>query len=307
MRLVLAPMAGFTHSAFRRLCKELGANILYTELINATGIVKRGLPKELSFFKDEERPLHFQIYGRDAEEISQAAAIVAQKEKPEFVDLNFGCPVRKVVKNRSGAYLLQFPKLLRKITEQTVKAVQPYGVKVSAKIRLGFDEDNLEKIAEALIEGGVSLIALHARTAKMMFSGKASWERIADLKRISTVPVFGNGDVKTWRDAYKMAEITGCDGVMIGRAALSNPWIFKEILIKKDIRKDSSERANFILRELTLMWEFMEREKSCKEIKAQIAKIFKGVRGKNRILERLLKSKSCKELIENLKEISEPR
>ena len=302
--IILAPMAGYTHSAFRRLCRRLGVDRVYSELINATGLIYGREERELLYFTNEERPIHLQLYGRNPEEISQAAVKVVKKYKPDAVDINFGCSVKKVLKAKAAGYLLQFPREMGRIVEETVRALKPYDVPVTAKIRLGFYEDNLEEIAEELLKAGVSAIALHPRTAKQGFSGEANWNRVRDLKRLAgSVPVIGSGDIRNWREIDRKFEETGCDGVMVGRAAVSNPWIFKEYRVKRDYTADISERVDFILKELSLMWEFFERERACKVIKAQISQIFKGVRGKSKINDKIMRSKSCDELIENLKEI----
>ncbi|WP_022847694.1 tRNA-dihydrouridine synthase family protein [Desulfurobacterium sp. TC5-1] len=301
--VILAPMAGYTHSAFRRLCRRLGADRVYSELMNATGIVFKRIEKELAYFTEEERPIHLQLYGRNPEEIARAAVKVVKEYKPDAVDINFGCSVKKVLKAKSAGYLLQFPEIMGEIVRETVNALKPYGVPVTAKIRLGFHEDNLEKIAEELIEAGVSLIALHPRLARELFTGKARWERIRDLKKISPVPVVGSGDVWSWKDIERMFEETGCDGVMAGRGAISNPWIFKEFKEKRDYKATFGERIEFLLEELKLMWEFMEKERACKEIKMEAVQLFKGIRGKAKLNERVMRSKSCEELIKGLEEL----
>ncbi|OMH40112.1 tRNA-dihydrouridine synthase [Desulfurobacterium indicum] len=296
-------MAGYTHSAFRRLCRWLGADRVYSELMNATGIVFKGIEKELAYFTGEERPIHLQLYGRNPEEIAKAAVKVVEEYKPDAIDINFGCSVKKVLKAKSAGYLLQFPEIMGDIVRETVNTIKPYGVPVTAKIRLGFHEDNLEKIAENLIEAGVSLIALHPRLAKELFTGKARWERIRDLKKISPIPVVGSGDVWTWKDMERMFEETGCNGVMAGRGAISNPWIFKEFKEKRDYKATFGERIEFLLEELKLMWEFMEKERACKEIKMEAVQLFKGIRGKAKLNEKVMRSKSCKELVERLEEL----
>ena len=304
--VILAPMAGYTHSAFRRLARELGADRTYSELMNATGIIYRGDERELSYFTDLERPIHLQVYGRNPEEIARASEILVKKYRPDAIDINFGCSVKKVLKAKAAGYLLQFPKEMGKIVEETVKTLKPYGVPVTAKIRLGFYEDNLEEIAENLLSAGVSAIALHARTAKQGFTGVADWKRVKDLKEMAgSVPVIGSGDIRSWREINEKFEESGCDGVMVGRAAVSNPWIFKEYREKRDIEVPLSERVDFILKEISLMWEFFERERACRVIKAHVTQLFKGIRGKARLNDAVMRSKTCAELIESLLRIKE--
>ena len=301
--IILAPIAGYTHSAFRQLCKELGADRTYSELINAMSVIKNRKQRELTYFLDRERPTHLQVYGRNAGEISEAAYILASRYKPDAIDINFGCSVKKALKAKAAGYLLQFPREMGRIVSQTVEAVRPLNLPVTAKIRLGFENDNLEAIADELISNGISVIALHARTAKQGFSGKANWDRIKRLKEIAKdIPIIGNGDIKSWQDIDGMFGQTGCDGVMIGRAAISNPWIFREYKLRSSISKSLSERIEFILRELELMSKFMERERACRMIKSQIVALVKGIRGKSRLNEMVMRSKSCDELIGNLKQ-----
>ncbi|MEO2067992.1 MAG: tRNA-dihydrouridine synthase family protein [Desulfurobacteriaceae bacterium] len=304
--VILAPLAGYTHSAFRRLCRRLGADRVYSELMNATGIIFKGEEIELAYFTDEERPIHLQIYGRNPEEIAKASFIMAEKYKPEAIDINFGCSVKKVLKAKAAGYFLQFPKEMGRIVEATVNALKPLGIPVTAKIRLGFYEDTLEEIAENLLKAGVSAIALHPRLAKEGFSGVARWERVRDLKKIAgDIPVIGSGDIRDWREIDVKFEETGCDGVMIGRKAVAHPWIFKEYKERRDINAGLKERVNFILEELSLMWEFFDKERACKVIKAQISQIFKGIRGKAKLNDKVMRSKSCEELLKNLKVILE--
>lgn len=303
--VILAPMASYTHSAFRRLCKSLGADRTYTELISAVGILRNGIPQKLSYFTDEERPIHYQLFGSNPEEIAKAAVIVAEKLKPDFIDINFGCSVPKVLRTKAAGYMLQCPPLMGEVVKETVEALKPYGIPVSAKIRLGFEEDQAEWIVEELQKAGVSLIAVHARTAKQGFSGQANWKRIREIKNIASVPIVGSGDVKNWRDIERMFEETECDGVMVGRAALSHPWIFQEFKEKRDIKKGIAERMDFILKELELMWEFMSREKACAEIKSQIVQILKGVPGAKELKSYIVKAKGCEELIKRIEEAKE--
>ncbi len=303
--VILAPMASYTHSAFRRLCRRLGADRTYTELISAVGILRNGVPEKLSYFTDEERPIHYQLFGSNPDEIAKAAVIVAEKLKPDFIDINFGCSVPKVLRTKAAGYMLQCPPLMGEVVRKTVEVLKPYRIPVSAKIRLGFENDQAEWIVEELQKAGVSLIAVHARTAKQGFSGEANWKRIKDIKKISSIPIVGSGDVKTWRDIERMFEETECDGVMVGRAALSHPWIFQEFKEKRDIKKGITERMEFILRELKLMWEFMSREKACAEIKSHIVQILRGVPRAKCLKSYIVRVKNCEQLLERISELTE--
>ncbi|NPB08493.1 MAG: tRNA-dihydrouridine synthase family protein [Aquificae bacterium] len=303
--VILAPMAAYTHSAFRRLCRRLGADRTYTELISATGILRNGIPMRYAFFTEEERPLHLQIFGSSPEEIARAAYVVAETLRPDFIDINFGCSVPKVLKNKAAAYLLKTPRLMGEVVRQTREALKPLGIPVSAKIRLGFEEDRLEEIVEELQKGGVSLIAIHARLAVQGFRGRANWKRIKDARKISEVPIVGNGDVKTWQDIERMFEETGCDGVMVGRAALSNPWIFKEYREKRTYTATLRERMDFILEELSMMREYMSEEKACAQIKSQIVQILKGLPGSRDLKTYIVRAGDCRDLLKRIREARE--
>ena len=303
--VILAPMASYTHSAFRRLCRRLGADRTYTELISAVGVIRNGIPVKLAYFTEEERPIHVQVFGSNPEEIAKASVIIAKELKPDFIDVNFGCSVPKVLRNKAAGYMLQCPPMMGEVIKETVEALKPYGIPVSAKIRLGFEKDEVEKIVEELQKAGVSLIAIHARTAKQGFSGKALWHRIKDAKKVASVPIIGSGDVKNWKDIERMFEETGCDGVMVGRAALSNPWIFKEYKERRDIKVSLKERMDFILEELSMMTEYMSREKACAEIKSQIVQILKGVPNSRELKTYIVKAKNCEDLIKRIEEARE--
>jgi nifR3 family TIM-barrel protein len=302
--LILAPMAGFTHSAFRRLCRRLGADRVYSELMNATGIVRKGEKRELAYFTQEERPIHLQIYGANPEDMAESASTLAKRYAPDAIDLNFGCPARKVLKSRAGGYLLRFPDMVRRIAEAVVETLKPLGVPVTAKIRLGFDEDRLEDIAEALLKAGVSAISLHPRLVVEGFSGCARWQRVKELKKMAgNIPIIGSGDIKNWQEIDRKFAETGCDGVMLGRSALRNPWIFKEYREKEGVNAGISERADFILKELELMWEFFSKEKACRVIKAHISQIFKGVNGRKTIIGSALRATNCLALVDLLRKL----
>jgi tRNA-dihydrouridine synthase B len=299
--VILAPMAGYTHSAFRRLARLLGADRTYTELISAPGIVHRGIPKKYAFFTDIERPIHVQLFGRNPQEIAEAAVKVAEELKPDAVDINFGCSVPKVLKTGAAGKLMETPSLMKEVVKETVEALKPFGIPVTAKIRLGLEKDMLEEIAEALIEGGVSAIALHPRLGKQGYAGKAYWKRIADLKKISPVPVIGSGDVKTYEDIDRMFEETGCDAVMVGRAALSHPWIFREYKERRQIFVPLGERLKTIKRLLEWMFEYYpSKEKACFEIRSLIVQLLKGFKQSREIKRELMTLKGCDEFIEKL-------
>ncbi|MBM3857685.1 MAG: tRNA dihydrouridine synthase DusB [Verrucomicrobia bacterium] len=227
--LFLAPMAGVTNSIFRRICKERGADILTTEFLSADGIMHRNArTQQYLNFVEEERPLGVQLFGGDPERLAEAARAVVDWVKPDFIDLNFGCPVNKVVCRHGGSSLLRDCPTLEKIAQTVVKAVAP--LPVTAKIRIGWDEKSINATTTArLLEGaGIQRIAVHGRTRSQGYSGRANWDVIADVVQAVRVPVIGNGDIAEAADVLQHLS-TGVAGFMIGRAAMTNPWIFSEI------------------------------------------------------------------------------
>lgn len=222
---VLAPIAGYTDSPFRRICVSHGCGMTMTELVSVEGIVRTN-PKTIDLLKftEEERPIAIQIFGHKPETMGQAAAIV-ETLNPDIIDINMGCPARKVCGSNNGAALLKDPALISRITESVVKSTK---LPVTAKIRTGWDDKskNYMDVVNALQDGGVSFITVHGRTREQQYTGYADWDIIAEIKSKAKVPVIGNGDIDSYEKAGEMMKFSGCDAVMIGRGSLGNPWIF---------------------------------------------------------------------------------
>jgi len=228
--LFLAPMAGVTNTVFRRICKSKGADILTTEFVSAEGILHRNArTKYYLEFCEDERPLGVQLFGAEPERLAEAARAVIDWVRPDFLDLNFGCPVNKVVCKNGGSALLRDCPLLARVAEAVVRAAHP--VPVTAKIRIGWDHRSINAVeaAHILEQSGVRRIAIHGRTKEQGYSGRADWSVIAEVASIVSVPVIGNGDIASAQDALKRKKETDVAGLMIGRAAMASPWIFSEV------------------------------------------------------------------------------
>jgi nifR3 family TIM-barrel protein len=225
-KLILAPLAGVTDTTFRRLCRENGADIVVTEMVSARGLLRDPVRSgRYLVYEEAERPVGAQLFGSDPGEIAEAAAEVARRGF-DFVDINMGCPVRKVTGGGSGAAILSNPRLAGEIARAAVRAA---GIPVTAKIRSGFgtEKETYLAVAEELFAAHTAAVTLHPRHRGQMFSGTADWTHIAALKRaFPGETIIGNGDVRLPGDAARMLAETGCDSVMIGRAAMGNPWIF---------------------------------------------------------------------------------
>lgn len=226
--LILAPMAGVTDLPFRLLCKEQGADLIYTEMVSAKGIYyKNKNTRSLLEIHSAERPVSLQLFGSDPEIMAEMAKKVEELDF-DILDINMGCPVPKIVNNGDGSALMKSPKLAGRIVEAVVKAIKK---PVTVKIRKGFlrEENMAASFAKILEESGASAIAVHGRTREQYYSGKADWNVIKEVKETVGIPVIGNGDVFSKEDADRMLQETGCDAVMIGRGARGNPWIFQQI------------------------------------------------------------------------------
>ncbi|EMJ66943.1 tRNA dihydrouridine synthase DusB [Leptospira sp. P2653] len=227
-RISLSPMAGISDSPTRRICRKFGAAFSYTEFVNTDELVHRA-PKAFKIFRfhPEERPITFQIFGNRLEIIAEAAEII-QELKPDIIDLNMGCSTRKVSLRGAGAGLLRKPALAGKIIEAIKKRVN---VPVTAKIRIGWDSEsrNYLEVSKILEESGVSALTVHGRTKEMAYTGLADWDAIGEVKARRKIPVFGNGDIKSYEEANSRMRKYNLDGVLIGRNAIGNPWIFSKI------------------------------------------------------------------------------
>ncbi|WP_305036056.1 tRNA dihydrouridine synthase DusB [Micromonospora sp. HM5-17] len=230
--VVLAPMAGITNVAFRRLCREQGGGLYVCEMVTTRALVERN-PKTLRMvaFGGDERPRSLQLYGTDPEVTAAAVRMAVEEDLADHVDLNFGCPVPKVTRKGGGAALPWRRRLFARIVRAAVQAAAPAGVPVTVKMRKGIDDDHLTYVEAGLAaqDAGVAAVALHGRTAAQRYSGTADWDAIAALKQALDVPVLGNGDIWEADDALRMVAHTGVDGVVVGRGCLGRPWLFADL------------------------------------------------------------------------------
>ncbi|MFT3891959.1 MAG: tRNA-dihydrouridine synthase family protein [Anaerolineales bacterium] len=224
---LLAPMDGYSDWPFRSLCRKLGSAMSYTEFVKVEKILSRSKePAKRLYFEEGERPITFQIYGDDPDLILKAALIV-EKKNPDIIDINMGCPAKSIADRGAGVGMMPTPLKIARTFRKLVKALR---VPVTGKIRMGWERNkNYKLIARIVEEEGGSLIAIHGRTKEQRYAGNADWDAIAEVKSLVKIPVIGSGDVKTVADIQRMRQHTGCDAVMIGRAAIANPWIFSRL------------------------------------------------------------------------------
>lgn len=283
--VVLAPMAGITNVAFRRLCREYGAALYVCEMITARAVVERD-PKTMHMmtFEEGEHPRSMQLYGVDPATMREAVKIIVGEGLADHVDTNWGCPVAKVCRRGGGAALPYKRRLFGDIIAACVAAAEPAGVPVTAKFRIGIDDEHhtyldAGRIAEA---EGAAAVSLHARTAAQRYSGQADWSHIARLKdAVTTIPVLGNGDIFTSADALAMMAKTGCDGVVVGRGCLGRPWLFAELQAAfagapVPAGPDLGEVARVLVRHAELLTEHDGPEKGIRDLRKHIAWYFMG-------------------------------
>ena len=282
--VVLAPMAGITNTAFRRLCREYGAGLYVSEMITSRALVER-TPESMRLIThhESETPRSIQLYGVDPKTVAEAVTMLVAEDRADHIDLNFGCPVPKVTRKGGGAALPWKSGLFRQIVEGAVRAAGD--IPLTVKMRKGIDADHLTYLeAGRIAEGaGVAAVALHARTAAEFYSGTADWSAIAKLKEtVTSVPVLGNGDIWSADDALRMVEETGCDGVVVGRGCLGRPWLFGDLAAAfqgahRKAEPNLGEVAAAFRRHAELLVDFFDsEERGCRDIRKHVAWYFKG-------------------------------
>lgn len=284
--VLLAPMEDVTDIGFRLLCKRFGASMVYTEFVSAEALVRsvKATERKLAI-SDDERPVGIQIYGRSVDAMVEAARIVEQA-RPDLIDLNFGCPVKKVAGKGAGAGMLQNIPLMLEITREVVKAVS---LPVTVKTRLGWDASHIiiPELAEQLQDCGISALTIHGRTRAQMYTGEADWGPIADVRRNPRIkiPIIGNGDITTPEQARRAFELYGVDAVMVGRATFGRPWIFKEIRDCLDLGPGAppplttDEKIDVLLEQLRINVERIDEYRGILHTRRHLAAtpVFKGI------------------------------
>jgi tRNA-dihydrouridine synthase B len=298
--LALAPMAGVTNHAFRLLAKEQGCNLLFSEMISAKGLIHDNQRnRSLIYFTEAEKPIGLQLFGSEPAILALAAEKL-EKLGANFIDLNLGCPTRKITRNMEGGALLRQPERCSEIFKALVEAV---GCPVTVKLRKGWDDQSytLPEIALRAAEAGISMITVHGRTVEQGYSGQADWDAIKEVKKLVSIPVIGNGDVDSAPAAAAMIDYCSCDGVMVGRAARGNPWIFREILALFEGRplpeKPSlAEITAMVIKHYQLLSELKGEAAAAREMRRHSSWYIKGLPGSAAARQKLIHASSLAEV-----------
>ena len=281
----LAPMCGITDYIFRSLCYEMGCDLAYTEMISAMGYLcapEQRAQKELMIRGSSEPRLILQLFGKDPDVVAEAAGRICENGRFDGIDLNMGCPAKKIAPSGEGCGLMRTPAIAGEMIRKTVGAVN---VPVSVKMRLGYDREHMNAVQFARMaeEAGASALTVHGRTREQQYSGEADWDAIAQVKESVRIPVVGNGDIFNAKDALQKQRAAGTDGVMIGRGAMGNPWIFREI---KSVmcghpyeQVTNQERMQMILRHYSMMLEWKPEKIAVREMRKHIGWYVKGIKG----------------------------
>ncbi|HCX03208.1 MAG TPA: tRNA dihydrouridine synthase DusB [Clostridiales bacterium] len=305
--IFVAPMAGITDTAFRTICSEMGAGLLFTEMISAKGLYYNDTKtKELMNIEDKNRPMGIQLFGSEPDIFVEVIEkYINNNERIDLIDLNLGCPAPKIVKNGDGSALMKNPDLIGEIVYKIKRVANK---PVTAKIRAGWDEDSINavKVGKIIQEAGADALTVHGRHRQQFYSGKADWDVIKEVKENLNIPVIGNGDIFTVEDAKGMEKKTGCDGIMLARGILGNPWLIKSlsnIYNNEEIEVTSKEKLHMILRHFELIEKYKGRRRAILEMRKHTGWYIKGMENAAKIRDRINKVKEKKEFEKILKEL----
>ena len=310
-QVVLAPMAGICNSSFRKICKEMGCGLVYAEMVSDKAITFNNKKTiDMLYMTEYERPITQQIFGSDKDSFIEAAKYIEDNMHPDIIDINMGCPVPKVaLRSQAGSALLKDVNKVYDIVQAVVKTVS---VPVTVKIRSGWDSNNINavEIAKVIEKAGASAICVHPRTRSQGYSGKADWKIIKQVKENVSIPVIGNGDIKSPEDAKRMIDETGCDAIMIGRGVLGNPWLIRNtiqylydgVYDKKVLVKD---RINICLKHLNYLSKIKDEKLACLEIRNHIGWYLKGIPDSIKIKNKVYQTTDIHDIILILNEFME--
>lgn len=312
-QIVFAPMAGVSNKSYRTIIKEMGAGLIYSEMISTMGI-KYNSEKTLNLLEisEKERPIAIQIFGNDVETFVSSAKYIETHIKPDIIDINMGCPVPKIaLKSQAGSALLKNPNKIYEIVSAVVKNTK---TPITVKIRSGWDNNNINavEVAELCEKAGAKAICIHARTRSQAYSGNADWNIIKKVKEKVKIPVIGNGDIKTIYDAKKMLEEAKCDAIMIGRAALGNPWFIKECVeyIENDkiIEKpNKNDKLKMIIKHYKLLKQNTNEKQALLEIRTHALWYIKGLNDNKEIKRKIMETKNEKDFLDLINKYMEDK